>query len=200
MLNPALNRPELCRETKQAVAAALWDTPGSEVEPCLDFYFRYYAKQCELIALHDGGSHASVKTHQDIITIAQLLKESRSRDEICRRILDNRERPDYSVDLAARLLVMVGFGNLPYAYSGFKQIEWVEGNLKDFIAEQITCKPELGHDNINVEKISNGRNLGKIAGMEILWAANLADHLRLMKDDKAVAIFHHASFLKRLQK
>jgi hypothetical protein len=32
--------------------------------------------------------------------------------------------------------------------------------------------------------------------MEIEWADNLADHLRLTDGDKKVAIFHHASFLE----
>ncbi|KAK2616510.1 hypothetical protein QQS21_000553 [Conoideocrella luteorostrata] len=95
---------------------------------------------------------------------------------------------------------MIEFGNLPYAYSGFRPIEWTEGSLGDFIRERFEHKPELQHDNIKLEKIFNGRNLGKIAGIEILWTTNLTDHLRLMKDDKAVAIFHHASFLKRQQR
>ncbi|KAF2178669.1 hypothetical protein K469DRAFT_731671 [Zopfia rhizophila CBS 207.26] len=41
-------------------------------------------------------------------------------------------------------------------------------------------------------------NLERIAGIQIKLTDNLADHLRMIdKEDKFVAIFHHASFLKR---
>jgi hypothetical protein len=35
-----------------------------------------------------------------------------------------------------------------------------------------------------------------MAGLEIVWTDNLADHLRLTDDDTKVHIFHHASFLE----
>ncbi|KAF4964631.1 hypothetical protein FSARC_7473 [Fusarium sarcochroum] len=205
MLNQALIRTALSSETKQAIAAALWDTPRSEVEPDLKSYFKYYIAQCELIALHDGGSHTSLVTHEDIVTIIQLMRRSRTREEIHRQLLLSCSLPrsdvrcDHSIDLAARLLLMVEFGNLPYAYSGSRQIEWATGSLKHFITERFENKPVLRHSKVKLEKIFNANNLGKIAGIEVIWTTNLADHLRLMKDDQAVAVFHHASFLKRQQ-
>jgi hypothetical protein len=95
---------------------------------------------------------------------------------------------------------MVEFGNLPFAYSGSRQIEWVTGSLKELVTERFESKPVLGHSKVKLEKIFNANNLGKIAGIEVIWTTNLADHLRLMKDDQAVAVFHHASFLKRQQR
>ncbi|KAF4455853.1 hypothetical protein F53441_1885 [Fusarium austroafricanum] len=205
MPNRTLICTALSGEAKKAIAVALWDTPGSEVEPDLKFYFKYYIKQCELIALHDGGCHTPLSTHEDIMAIVQLLRRSRTREEIRRQLLLSCSLPgseaccDHSIDLAARLLLMVEFGNLPYAYSGFRPIEWATGSLKDFITERFESKPVLGHSKVKLDKIFNANNLGKIAGIEVVWTTNLADHLRLLKDDQAVAVFHHASFLKRQQ-
>ncbi|KAL6408767.1 uncharacterized protein AUP68_07713 [Ilyonectria robusta] len=201
MLDQVIDCTEPCHELKQQIAAALWDTPGSEISS-LNFFFAYYAKQCELIALHEGGTHVSLKTHQDIMRIVQLFKDNRTHDEIL--LLTGTSsadsQRDYSIDLAARLYLMIEFGNLPYVYSGCKQLEWTQGSLRDFIVERFEKKQELSHDNIKLEKVFNARNLRKIGGVEVAWTANLADHLRLMKDNKVVAIFHHASFLRRQQR
>jgi hypothetical protein len=206
MLDRALICTALSGEVKKAIAAALWDTPRSEVEPDLKFYFKYYIKQCELIALHEGGSHTPLATHEDIMAIVQLLRSSHTREEILQQLLLSCSLPGndalcgHSIDLAARLLLMVEFGNLPFAYSGSRQIEWVTGSLKELVTERFESKPVLGHSKVKLEKIFNANNLGKIAGIEVIWTTNLADHLRLMKDDQAVAVFHHASFLKRQQR
>lgn len=58
--------------------------------------------------------------------IVQLFKDNRIHDEILllAGTLGGDRQRDYSVDLAARLYLMIEFGNLPYVYSGFKQLEW----------------------------------------------------------------------------
>jgi hypothetical protein len=52
------------------------------------------------------------------------------------------------------------------------------------------------HDSIKLEKSFNALNVQRIGGIKIWWTNNLADHLRMMDDDKAVFVFHHASFLE----
>ena len=131
----------------------------------------------------------------------QLLKEPQTRDVIRNCIpapnpLNETEKCDGSINLAARLLLMIEFGNLSYAFSGGKQLVWNHGTLKEFVQEYFCASPTLGHDRIKLEKMFNARNLGRVAGIEIKWTNNLADHLRMMEDDKRVAIFHHASFLE----
>ncbi|KAH7082051.1 hypothetical protein FB567DRAFT_561946 [Paraphoma chrysanthemicola] len=39
-------------------------------------------------------------------------------------------------------------------------------------------------------------NLQRLAGLEIHWTDNLADHLRLIENDRKLCIFHHATFLR----
>jgi hypothetical protein len=49
---------------------------------------------------------------------------------------------------------------------------------------------------VKLDRIFNARNLGRIAGIEVYWTNNLFDHLRLIDEDRKVAVFHYASFLK----
>jgi len=192
--------------TKQAIAAALWGTPASEVDQSLSPYFKYYAKQCEVIALQDGGSHVCIKTHQDIAVVAVSIGEDKPWRDVYDTLppgshsAEDDEKRRNSVNLVARLLLMMEIGNLSFAYSGFRQLEWSQGSLRDFVRERFPSKPVLDHEKTKLEKMFNARNIGLIGGIEIEWTANLADHLRLMRDDKAVAIFHHASFLRRQQR
>lgn len=92
---------------------------------------------------------------------------------------------------------MVEIGNLSYAFSGSRKVEWLGGSLRDLLSQTFKAKPVLSPKNVKLDKIFNVLNLGVIAGIDIIWTNNLTDHLRLMNDDKSVAIFHHASFLKR---
>lgn len=200
MLAQELSSTELCGEVKQAIAAALWNTPRTEVQPSLNYYFKYYVQQCELIALHGGGNYASIETHQDIMTIAELAKARQTPAEIRQQVGIEDGGNDHSIDLAARLLTMVEIGNLSYAFSGSRKVEWFGGSLKDLLSHTFQATPILTPKNVKLDKIFNVFNLGAIAGIDIIWTNNLADHLRLMNDDKSVAIFHHASFLKRQQR
>ena len=109
------------------------------------------------------------------------------------------EKDDISIDLAARLLLMMQFGNLPWAFSGRKELIWTRNSLEEFLHDHFFIQPVLGHDKIKLEKTFNARNLQRIAGIEIEWTNNLADHLRMMNDDKKVAIFQHPSFLEYQQ-
>jgi hypothetical protein len=73
---------------------------------------------------------------------------------------------------------------------------WTSDPLEEFIHAYFNAPRALGQETVKLEKIFNARNLGRIAGIEIEWTNNLADHLRLTDGDKKVAIFHHASFLE----
>jgi hypothetical protein len=101
-----------------------------------------------------------------------------------------------SVDLAARLLSMVDIGSLQYGFSGSRQLVWNHGSLKEYIAGYFDIPPAIGHGHLKLPDIFKARTLDQIAGIEIFWTNNLADHLRMIDEDKRVAIFHHVSFLE----
>ena len=174
----------------------------------LEAYRAYHKKQCGH-ALHDGGRHISARTHRDILEIAKDLEEGLSRETIRGRLSSKLADPkpgnetellDSSVDLTARLVSMMDIGGLQYGFSGRRELVWNQGSLKDFVNGYFNVPVVLGQD-VKLEKMFNARNLGRIAGINIVWTDNLADHLRMIDDeDKKVAIFHHASFLKYQQR
>lgn len=194
---------------RQKIAEGFWNTPNDQITD-LDSYFKYYGNQCNIMALHDGGHFTSVKTHNDILRIAQLLKEPVRRERVSCRFLDrksptvpDREQDGRSIDLAARLLLMVELGRFDHAVPLISPpigCQWSEGTIKDHIASCFPEKPVLGHEGVKLGTIFNAPNIERIAGIEIVWTDNLADHLRLTSNDKQVAVFHHASFLLRQQR
>jgi hypothetical protein len=201
---------DISAELQTTVANGLWGTPPKRLfngEPSsqleLGPYFAYYADQCNQ-ALHDGGRSTSARVHRDILSISNLLKESMERDEVRERVsgadnkdtLDDIEMRDGSINLAARLLLMMNFGRYRYAISGRRELQWTGGPLRRFLKDHFTRSPATGYENIKLEKTFHARNLNHIAGLEIMATNNLADHLRLCNDDKAVEIFHNVSFLE----
>ena len=169
-----------------------------------DSYFSYYTEQCDL-ALYDGERHISVKSHQDIIKIAEQIRYQVDRKDIMLwlssrlplpRLENEEERINGSIDLVARLLCMINVGELQYGFSGQERLMWSENSLEHWIKNYFHSPRVLDNERVKLEKIFSAYNLGRIAGIEIQFTNNLADHLRLMsEDDKKVAIFHNAFFL-----
>ncbi|KAF1963722.1 hypothetical protein CC80DRAFT_487052 [Byssothecium circinans] len=200
---PLLDTP-LPLSTENAIIDCCWGrTPSLNQHNDLRAYWNIYTKECEN-ALHDGGRHTAVRTHRDTLDIVKLLKDDMPRDEI-RRSLRSKLSKTYqnedellgsSIDLAARLLLMVDFGNLPYGFSGRRQLHWDQGCLRDYLESYFRTPPALGHERVRIERVFNARNLGRMAGVEIIPTDNLVDHMRLTDDDTKVYIFNHASFLK----
>jgi hypothetical protein len=171
-----------------------------------DAYFAYYSRQC-ITALHDDGRHISARTHQDIINIADQLKSGRTREDIHNLLSSNIPAPkptneaemiDSSIDLTVRLLLMIEVGDLKFGFSGQTPLTY-EGSLEGWIHEYFALnqQPTLDCVNVKLECLFNARNMERIAGFEIQWTDNLADHLRIVsEDDKKVTMFHHGLFLE----
>lgn len=166
-----------------------------------ELYFKYYAQQCDLIGRHANGKYSSVETHRNIMEIAQLLQQPLSREEV-RKLMSEFLKPadqkqhESSINLVARLLLMIRVGNVHHECLGGRHIEWEQGDLREFVHNYFATPPSRGHDRIKLEKSFNALNVQRIGGIKIWWTDNLADHLRMMDDDKAVFIFHHGSFLE----
>ena len=195
-------------ETKCWILKQLWDIsvlPSQYYVSDIDYdaYFSSYTRQCN-DALHDGGRHVSIRTHRDVINIAQCLRSSQMRGAVKDMLRSKMRTPkpaneeellDGTINLVAQLLLMVEFGQLQYGFTGRKQLAWTSKSLEEFVHGYFNTPRTLTQETVKFEKIFTARNLERIAGMEIEWTNNLADHLRLTDGDKKVAIFHHASFL-----
>lgn len=209
LLDSSLLALPLSDHTKTLIAHELWHSPSTQrhlLEGHVDLraYWTYYVEECSH-ALHDGGRHVSVRTHRNVVDIAQKLKDPILRDDLRDALKATLSSPtppnedellDSSIDLVARLLLMLDFGNILYGFCGRAQLDWDKGILKDFVHSYFNVPPVHTHERVKLEKTFNGRNLGRIAGIEIVWTNNLADHLRMTDDDTKVAVFHHASFLE----
>jgi hypothetical protein len=88
-----------------------------------------------------------VRTHRDIIFIAQHLKADSSREEV-RDVLSSKlsdPRPaneneliESSIDLAARLMLMMEFGGHQYGFSGHKKLileKWLSPRICQRVSE-----------------------------------------------------------------
>lgn len=67
--------------------------------------------------------------------------------------------------------------------------------MQSFVANNFNAPQALSREHVKLEKVFIGRNLRRIAGINIVWTDNLADHLRMLEHDTQVAIFHHGFFL-----
>lgn len=171
----------------------------------LDFrsYFTWYREKCNS-ALREGGTHTSVRTHRDLVEIAQWFQQLSSRDDIKNKLKarftsqhsNEDELVNSSIDLVTRLYLMLDFGVIQSGFTGREFSKWISGDIKTFIADYYKNSPKLEHKGIKLQEGFNARNLGRITRIKIDWTKNLTDHLRLVDDDKTVAIFHHRSFLE----
>lgn len=173
--------------------------------PCTDLrlFFQYYTRQC-CQALHDNAQHISAKYHKDIFSIAQKLKDSVPKHSIRQQLVTQHDEPkpddienlcESSIHLTARALLMIDIGELQYGFSGRKRILWEQGTVHEFTQKVFPSDPILGHEGVKLGSMFIARNLWRVTGIKIKWTTNLADHLRMTDEDRAVIIFHHASFL-----
>jgi hypothetical protein len=166
-------------------------------------YFSYYLDQCRSL------KQTTAKVHEDVVEISQFLEQLPSKDAIkdalapklCgpRDSKENEQVLEETIILGTRLTIMMSIGNPRKAFSGRPALIWSDGNLRSFVHHYFNESPVLSSDNIKFEPIFNAQNLVRVAGFKIEWTSNLADHLRMM-DEKTVAIFHHASFLRWQQR
>lgn len=191
--------------TRSRISVGIWTESHlqSDIETASEAYFRYYTEQ-GVQALSDRGRYATARTHNDVVAVVGWILQDLERHEIIARLredLQNRQiLPDDkalegTVDLTSRLVTMMEVGSLGCSFTGGTRLDWEYGLLRQCIERHFGSDPVL-EDNVRLEKLFVARNLGRIAGLEILWTDNLADHLRLTDDNQKVSIFHHVTFLQ----
>jgi hypothetical protein len=209
ILSADLHKSPIPTPLKFSILKSFWGTALNSHtiannEPELDPYFSYYSEQCHLM-LGDNGRHSAARNHHDISRIVQLFKEQRDR----RRILDalrtemhnmklsiGEDMLEGSIDLAARLYLMMNFGDVPNAFTSERALPWTTGSVQHFLAEYLVPRRVLSSESVKLQTLFNARNIQRLAGIKIEWTSDLGQHLRMIRDDEGVAIFHHASFLR----
>ncbi|KAL4874551.1 hypothetical protein BJY04DRAFT_225862 [Aspergillus karnatakaensis] len=197
----------LTATTKQLMTEGLWGPlpavqrfsngePPQELN--LDAYFHFYTTSCARV-FHNSGGNLSVQTHRQILGIIQQLRRGETRDLIRNSLScsDPVAQVDDSISLAAQLLLMLNFASPRYAISGTTQLSWAtDGAISASIHDHFFSRRQLDDVFISLDSSFTAYNVEKLAGIEIVWTDNLADHLRLVEGDGKVAIFHHVTFLE----
>ncbi|EAW24542.1 uncharacterized protein NFIA_041200 [Aspergillus fischeri NRRL 181] len=132
-------------ERQENNVTRLWESGIQYNERCFRLYFDYYLEQCR-IAFQSGRGHLPIRTHQHIINIANRMQSGCTRSTVKDFIEENQwtgeqtsdEAIDASMNLAARLLLMLDVSEFPNAYSGQKKLLWSEGLLQEFVKETLT--------------------------------------------------------------
>lgn len=208
LLDTSVLDATITEPTKSALERAFWNFEGAQLDlsdVSLDRYWAFYQSECAK-ALHEGGQHISIRTHQDIAECVQMLRSGQERQVVKDHLrsklttlhANEDEILENSIDLAASVLVMISFCSYSYGFSGRRWLNWNNGSslhtfLRDFFHDSHTGATK---ENAKLEKIFTAHNLTRIAGLEVVWTDNMLDHLRLTDDDQRVHIFHHASFLE----
>lgn len=171
-------------------------------------YFEYYSKRAQRLFL--PRQRQVLQTHADLVSIASKISSRSNRADIHQEIVAqagtavSAEEVDDAIDLCASLLVMaeVQLRESPFCLSGCTPVHWKEGSLDMALTHHFTAEAActLGGERPRFERLFNAYNLNRIAGIKLKWTCNLADHLRLVDDDRTVLIFHCVSFLQLQQR
>jgi len=171
----------------------------------LAVYFKYYSRQCQRYAL-DGGIHMSAKTHNHLLTIADIVLQDIQKAAAFEELKKWEPHSNAvesclnkSVHLCAALLLMMEVGDQRFGFSGSYPLKWHSSqSLREAVCQHFENARGriIQPDNQRTGKLFTAHNLKHIGGMEIRWTDNLVDHLLLKDDGLTVSIFHYASFLK----
>jgi hypothetical protein len=173
---------------------------GSEI--CHGAYHDYYWYQFGNYAQPES---ATVLGHAHVLAAVAHLNNDTNRDEIVHHMqgllgpqaaLEASEAESF-LNLSARLLLMIEFGVLRDQVNPRRYVLWREGSVKEVLASQF-YEP-LGDEPDSrtiLAKSFDAWSIHNVAGIEVRFTDNLADHLRLVESDTVVLVFHHASFLE----
>ncbi|MCJ1460227.1 hypothetical protein MMC28_010606 [Mycoblastus sanguinarius] len=197
-LNGRLSATPTTLFLRQAIINKIFDVHASAIDPnhihSLDAYFNdWYEEQCEA-----AGGHVSFQAHEDILKIVALLQLDLDRAEIIAALQlqqANKEVLNASINLAARLWLTVSIGSLQQSLTPGNIIAWSDGKLSNTIHEALWLECQYNGPT-KLERNFTAANLEKIAGIEVVWTSNLADHLCLKDDDTKVLLYHQVSFLE----
>ncbi len=173
-------------------------------------FFKRYAQLCKLAA-NINREVESVNHWQmaSIITIlrdrvltrdsffkitSSMMRESltedskeKSMDDLCTRL----------TDVAIGMWLMVIVTRLPGDVSYDEPIIWPPYESQEALLRRQFSPEYHSEDSVKLPQTFTAAHLEQIAGIEVVWTSNLADHLLLKDDDTKLMLFHQASILGR---
>lgn len=205
MLDRLLAVPTTIEEQAWIVSAMFGiDINKDDYKPFLsgiNSYFQdWYDQQCR-----DCAQNVSIRTHGDLAKVVGYLQEENAtlnsvfgkiRLELYESV--KTSQLEASVILALRVCCAVSIGEIEGSYPPGQILPW-PGNPDAAISEQINSKfapQSLTDEVVKLPRLFNAKNVTKIAGIQVCWTSNLADHLLMRDDESKITVFHYASILK----
>ncbi|MCJ1372179.1 hypothetical protein MMC20_003401 [Loxospora ochrophaea] len=176
-------------------------------------FFSHYEDSCNLAISSSYGGLISRQESNEIVRIIKQLRSNEPRDSIqkdlIQRLSSGKEQDDYDYAKAAdciiylviRLWLMCHVGTIGGEVRHEQYMaEWDRGSLRELMAAQFPDNSRLDEP-VQLEKQFQARNLEKLAGIQVLWTANLLDHLRVhdpwhRDGQMRVSLFYHVHFLE----
>ncbi len=184
----------------------------STVQATDNAYESFFTRYCLICRLAANKNREIEKiSHWHLVEIIALLKDHDStRGELVDIVMQNpvvehsQSLARTLVDLAAGLWLMLSISMYPGDISYDEPIIWRDyEKLKDqeYDLNQGPIKKSFSHhynstDSVKLPQAFTLANLQKIAGIQVIWTSNLADHLLLKDDDTKLMLFHQLSILQ----
>ncbi|KAK0673143.1 hypothetical protein QBC41DRAFT_343220 [Cercophora samala] len=166
-----------------------------------EVYGQYYEYQWRLFSGHNTTTCRPTQNPENTFRLVHHLHNGKAREEL-KELLKSTissatdEECERSMDLAARLLTMLWIGVPKDQVMARRCLRWEQGTIRDFVSDFFKEAPKLSYERVRLPKSFNAWSISKIAGINISFTDNLADHLLLTDDDSTLLIFHHVSFLE----
>ena len=172
-------------------------------------YFQHYTAELRSAIKCESGAYTTIRQHGDIVAIAEELEKGFCKEAIKRRLygLDTQNRTteekeqmaEGSLRLVVRLLSMVDIGPISRnRVPSLTSVSWLDESSELSTAlGQYFDKSSEDPGKFKFDTKFSAYNIERLAGIEILWTNNLADHLRLVEDSTKLWVFHHTTFLRR---
>ncbi|KAL6719214.1 hypothetical protein ACLMJK_003451 [Lecanora helva] len=203
-LDSKLSTTPIPKSLRRAIIESIFDTSLTEhnfeaANGFHSYFYDWYEDQVQAAACH-----TSIMTYGELLNILSHIRLDQSRENLLDKLLQDqplaeKERLDASINLAAKLWMTVSIGHVKQALPSGSVILWEKGRLSETVYTTLWPQPQLS-EKIKLPRTFTAANLERIAGLEIGWTSNLADHLCLKDDDKRVMLYHQVSFLELHQK
>lgn len=211
VLLDSICQPLSAKSTQRSILQHLWNcsqlvvsaNPNAQSDNTP--YFRFYTHQCRIAV--QACPCLGTRTHRDVLNVAKKITTDEPREKLENELslvsegsegIDERERVEQaaaSIDLVARLMLMIEVGELKNTFSGRQSLVWTKGTIKGFVHDLFETQSSQSLERGKFGRLFTARNLALIAGFRVELTTNLADHLLFRDSDKTVLIFHHATFL-----
>lgn len=197
----------LSRSERQYILRGFWSCDDALPYTIEHFgaYFDYYEAQCrdQLQTKH------VIRSHSDLVTLAHHIKNNFSTPlKELRRLIqqecgfeDDRDRLTNSIELAARLWLMVNLRN-PRS-EDFRTLQaalvWPDTSSIDDVLRQYILRPSVpstSHPKTFTEDF-NAFELTRIGGFRIEWTDNISSHLEI--EGQVIYLYYHVSVLQLMK-